>query len=51
MLGAHVTGIDLSPTHIANARMKAAQLNLDIDFHEGDMTALEADLTEFDLVS
>ncbi len=50
MLGAHVTGVDLSPTHIANARIKAAQLNLDIDFREGDMTALEPDLTGFDLV-
>lgn len=50
MLGARSTGVELSPTHVARARAKAAELGLDVDFREGDMTALDTDLTGFDLV-
>ncbi len=50
MLGARVTGVDLSPTHIAYARAKAAELGVEVDFREGDMTALDPELTRFDLI-
>lgn len=50
MLGAEVTGVDLSPTHLATGRAKAADLGLTVDFREGDMTDLDPALTGFDLI-
>lgn len=49
-LGAEVTGVDISPTHIGNARAKAAELGVQVDFREGDMTALDPEITGFDIV-
>lgn len=50
MLGARVTAVDISPTHLANGQTKAVQLGLDVDFREGDMCALGPGLNGFDLI-
>lgn len=49
-LGADVTAVDISPTHLATGRTKAAQLGLAVDFLEWDMNALDDDLGEFDII-
>lgn len=49
-LGCKVTGIDLSSAMLEIAREKAAQLNLDIDFHCMDMTRLSFADNSFDAV-
>lgn len=45
-----VTGIDLSPAMLEVARQKTAQLKLDIDFQEMDMTKLSFADNSFDAV-
>lgn len=50
ILGAQVTGVDISPTHIRAGREKAAALGVDLDLRVGDMMALDDDLRDFDLV-
>ncbi|MFC7625033.1 class I SAM-dependent methyltransferase [Microlunatus sp. GCM10028923] len=47
---AEVVGVDISPTHLATGRAKAAELGLRVDLREGDLTALDPALTGFDLV-
>ncbi len=50
-LGAErVVGVDLSPTHLATGRAKVAALGVDVDLKEGDLTALDPELTGFDLI-
>lgn len=50
-LGAdRVVGVDISPTHLATGRAKASQVGVEIELVEGDMTALDPALTEFDLI-
>ncbi|TCC59423.1 class I SAM-dependent methyltransferase [Kribbella pittospori] len=49
-LGAHVTAVDLAPSHLATGRAKAEALGLAVDFQEQDMMNLDPDVTGFDLV-
>ncbi|WP_152361428.1 class I SAM-dependent methyltransferase [Microlunatus speluncae] len=50
-LGAvRVVGVDISPTHLATGRAKAETLGVDVDLREGDLTALDPELTGFDLI-
>ncbi len=51
-LGAHVTGVDFSPSALAVARTLAAELELDISFVESELYAAPATLSPqtFDLV-
>lgn len=49
--GAHVTGVDFSPKHIARSRERQAQEHLDIEFLQGDAAQLDMlDDAAFDLV-
>ncbi len=45
-----VVGVDISPTHLATGRAKAAAVGVDLDLREGDLTALDPALTSFDLI-
>jgi 2-polyprenyl-3-methyl-5-hydroxy-6-metoxy-1,4-benzoquinol methylase len=47
--GYHVTGIDLSDSMLATARAKASELNLQVDFRQGDARKLPFK-QEFDVV-
>lgn len=49
-LGAEVTAVDISPTHLATGRKKASELGLAVDFLERDMDALDDGLGEFDII-
>lgn len=50
-LGAEdVVGVDISPTHLATGRAKAAAVGVELDLREGDLTALDPELTGFDLI-
>jgi SAM-dependent methyltransferase len=49
-LGAIVTGLDLAPNSIEQARARASAENLDIDFVEGDVESLPYSDASFDLV-
>lgn len=50
-LGAQdVIGVDISPTHLATGRAKAAAVGVDVDLREGDLTALNPELSSFDLI-
>jgi ubiquinone/menaquinone biosynthesis C-methylase UbiE len=48
--GATVTGIELSPAMLAIARQRAADLDRDVDFREGDAEHLPCDDASFDTV-
>jgi len=49
-LGADVTGVDLAPSHLTTARVKAEQLGVEVEYLEQDMMALDPSLTGFDIV-
>jgi SAM-dependent methyltransferase len=49
--GADVVGIDIAPTLIEQAKARAAELELDIDYRVGDVEALELEDESFDLVA
>jgi len=49
-LGAHVTGLDLTPELLQGARENAAIANLEIDWHEGDVEKLPFADASFDAV-
>jgi SAM-dependent methyltransferase len=49
--GAEVVGVDLAPALIEQARDRAAQRGLDIDYRVGDAEALDFDDASFDLVA
>lgn len=48
--GAIVTAIDIAPTHIRTARVKAEALGVEVAFLVGDMTSLPDNLRYFDVV-
>jgi SAM-dependent methyltransferase len=48
--GAKVSGLDLSPVLLEQARKNAAILDADIDFREGDVEALPYENARFDVV-
>src|SRR5689334_22313903 len=48
--GAHVTGLDIAPNLLEQARERATQANLEIRFDEGDAEALPYQNAAFDLV-
>jgi 2-polyprenyl-3-methyl-5-hydroxy-6-metoxy-1,4-benzoquinol methylase len=48
--GAHVTAVDLAPSHLATGRAKAEALGLTVDFQEQDMMNLDPGVTGFDLI-
>ena len=48
--GARVTGVDLSPAMLAEARRRAGDLGLDVDLREGDAEALPFPDARFDTV-
>jgi SAM-dependent methyltransferase len=49
--GAEVVGIDIAPALIEQAKQRAADRGLDIDYRVGDAEALELEDASFDLVS
>jgi SAM-dependent methyltransferase len=49
--GAEVVGVDIAPALIEQARDRAAQRGLDIDYRVGDVEALDLDDASFDLVT
>ncbi|MEQ7127668.1 class I SAM-dependent methyltransferase [Actinopolymorpha sp. B11F2] len=49
-MGAHVTAVDLAPSHLATGRAKAEALGLEVNFQEQDMMNLDQEITGFDLV-
>jgi len=49
-LGAKVSGLDLSPALLVDARRYAEIMSADIDFREGDVEALPYDDASFDVV-
>jgi SAM-dependent methyltransferase len=49
-LGATVTAVDISPTHVAAGRAKAAAVGVRVDFAVADMTALPAEIDRFDII-
>ena len=49
-LGAHVTGVDLTPELIARAHENAALMRLEVAWHEGDAEALPVTDAAFDIV-
>jgi SAM-dependent methyltransferase len=49
--GAEVVGIDLAPALIEQAKERAAERGLDIDYRVGDVEALDLEDASFDLVS
>lgn len=49
-LGARVTGVDLTPALIEHARQNAAIMNLQVEWHEGNVEALPFDDARFDVV-
>src|SRR4026209_2072371 len=49
-LGANVTGVDIAPNSLEQARAKAAAAGLDIKFDEGDADALSYEDASFDAV-
>lgn len=49
-LGAHVTGVDLTPELLAVARENAQTAGVQVEFHEGDCEQLEFDDGVFDVV-
>jgi len=50
LLGAKVTGLDLTPELLAAARDNARAGGVDIEWHEGDVEALPFDANAFDVV-
>lgn len=50
-MGAHVTGLDLTPELLVRARENAAIGGVSIDFHEGDVEALPFADASFDVVT
>lgn len=50
-LGAHVTGLDLTPELLVRARENAAIAGVSIEFHEGDVEALPFPEAAFDVVT
>jgi len=50
-VGAHVTGLDLTPQLLQRARENAAVGGVSIDFHEGDVEALPFADASFDVVT
>lgn len=48
--GAHVTGIDLTPAMIEQARLRADRLNVSVEFHTGDALHLPFENACFDRV-
>jgi ubiquinone/menaquinone biosynthesis C-methylase UbiE len=49
--GAEVVGVDIAPALIEQARARAADRGLDIDYRVGDVEALELEEESFDLVA
>jgi SAM-dependent methyltransferase len=49
-LGAAVTAVDISPTHVANGQAKAAAVGVSVNFVLADMTALPAEIDGFDVI-
>jgi ubiquinone/menaquinone biosynthesis C-methylase UbiE len=49
-LGAHVSGLDLTPELLERARENARVAGVDIDWHEGDVESLPFDDAAFDTV-
>jgi ubiquinone/menaquinone biosynthesis C-methylase UbiE len=49
-LGAHVTGLDLTPELLERARENARIARVEIDWHEGDVEKLPFGDAEFDVV-
>lgn len=47
---ARVTGVDITPSQLERARIRAAAEELEIDFRLGDATALEFEDASFDIV-
>jgi SAM-dependent methyltransferase len=50
LLGARVTGLDLTPELLTRAREHAKAANLEIDWHEGDAEQLPFEDRQFDVV-
>lgn len=50
-LGAHATGLDLTPELLVRARENAATAGVAIDFHEGDVETLPFSDATFDVVT
>jgi 2-polyprenyl-3-methyl-5-hydroxy-6-metoxy-1,4-benzoquinol methylase len=50
LLGAEVTGVDISEVAVSMARAKAAAAGISVDFRQADMLDLPADLADFDLI-
>src|SRR5947207_2438741 len=49
-IGAHVTGLDLTPELLAHARENSSLCNLQVDWHEGDVERLPFPDAAFDVV-
>jgi SAM-dependent methyltransferase len=51
LTGAEVAGVDIAPALIEQAKARAAERGLDIDYRVGDVEALELEDASFDLVT
>jgi SAM-dependent methyltransferase len=51
LTGAEVAGVDIAPALIEQAKARAAERGLDIDYRVGDVEALELEDASFDLVA
>jgi SAM-dependent methyltransferase len=49
-LGATVTAVDISPTHVANGQAKATAVGVRVNFVVADMTALPPEIDGFDVI-
>lgn len=50
LLGAHPTAVDVAAAHIQTGRDKALELGVEVDYRIGDMSALDEELKDFDVI-